>query len=104
MKTQLELFPSLPLVRDPCFYWQRYRKYLRSHLWTHYIKPVTFELADYSCQANKPGCNGRAQECHHLTYMFWARGMDRPGEHTIAVCRPCHQWIHAHPLIAANDN
>jgi hypothetical protein len=107
MKTQFELFANYPLVRDPATYWQRLQRYYRSHLWLRYIRPVTFELADYTCQANKPGCTGRAEECHHLTYLFWSRGMDRPGEHTIAVCRRCHSYIHSHPIMlpdAANDN
>jgi hypothetical protein len=106
MRTQLELFASLPLVRDPASYWKRYQRYLRSHVWQH-IRRTTFELADYACQANKPGCTGRAEECHHRTYLFWSRGLDRPGDHTIAVCRNCHSWIHSHPIMwadPANDN
>jgi hypothetical protein len=107
MKTQYELFPNLPLVRDPYSYWRRLQRYYRSWLWLRYIRPVTFQLADWTCQANKPGCNGRAEQCHHLTYLFWSRGMDRPGEHTIAVCNNCHRYIHSHPVMwpdAANDN
>jgi len=106
MITQYELFPNLPFVMNPHSYYKRYQAYLRSSVWA-YIRRVTFELADYACQANKPGCSGRAEECHHTTYRFWVKRMDRPGEHTIAVCKRCHSWIHSHPIMLpdpANDN
>jgi hypothetical protein len=93
---------------DPHERWRRYQSYLRSPLWTRYIRPTTFYLADWLCQANKPGCVGSADECHHTTYAFWEQRLDRPGETTMAVCRVCHRWIHRRPIIImpdpANDN
>jgi hypothetical protein len=91
---------------DPHEYWRRYQTYLRSHVW-RFVRRLTFELADFACQINKPGCNGRAEEAHHTNYSRWERGMDRPGEDTVASCRNCHRWIHSHPIMmpdAANDN
>jgi hypothetical protein len=107
MQTQLELFPRLPLLHDPDGWYKRYQKYLRSHFWTRYVVPATFEAADWRCQAMKPGCKGVAEECHHTTYVLWPRGLDRPGDSTMAVCRSCHRWIHSHPIMLpdpANDN
>jgi hypothetical protein len=106
MQTQFELFAAeYPLVRDPSTYWQRYRAYLKSYIWWHVVRPMTFKNADYKCQAGKPGCTGVAEECHHRTYLFWSRCMDRPGVTTVAVCRNCHRWIHSHPRMTAdNDN
>ncbi len=105
--TQLDLFPHLPLVTEPYFYWKRYRTYLRSSLWKR-VRLETLEKADHACQANKsPSCEGLATQVHHLTYTRWKRGADRPGIDTIAICGRCHCWIHAHPMVfpeAANDN
>jgi hypothetical protein len=107
MKTLFLPFANLPLVRDPASYHQRYRAYLRSYLWTYVIRPRTFYLADWTCEVGAPGCTGRAEECHHRTYLRWSRGMDRPGEDTIATCRNCHRYVHSHPITVAdpaNDN
>jgi hypothetical protein len=106
METQLELFPRLPLVFDPSSYWRRYQSYLRSSLWK-WVRKQTLELADYACTLGKPGCTGIATEVHHLTYLRWKFGLDRPGVDTVATCRRCHSWIHSHPIITAdpaNDN
>lgn len=105
MITQLELLPRLPIVRDPSTYYSRYKAYLRSSHWA-WIRRTTLAMFDYQCQAQKPGCDGHASEVHHVSYLRWNRGGDRPGIDTTAICAPCHRWIHAHPIIlkAANDN
>jgi hypothetical protein len=103
MKTQLELFPNLPIVKNPYTYWARYKAYLKSDKW-EIVSNVTKQLAGYQCQHNGPTCTStRDLQCHHLSYISLFR--ERPGIDTICVCGNCHIWIHSHPKIKPdNDN
>lgn len=107
MQTQFELFPNLPYVPNPATYWQRYKAYMRSARWKE-ISIATKALSDYRCEYMGPTCLGietpySMLECHHRTYVNVFR--EKPGIDTMCVCRNCHQWIHSHPIMKAdNDN
>ena len=47
------------------------------------------------CEAATDACTGRAAHIHHIA----GRGGPRPHrlENLLHVCRPCHDYIHAHP-------
>lgn len=51
------------------------------------------------CEAGaSPDCTGRHEHTHHRRGRQ-CRGAHAPGM-LLAVCRPCHDWIHAHPAAA----
>lgn len=57
---------------------------------------IVFDRAGGRCEAMVfRVCTGRAEQFHHRKYR------SRGGEHTVtcglAICRACHDWIHAHP-------
>ena len=103
MKTQFELFPNLPTVCNPTTFWARYRAYLRSTKWKQ-VSQATKALANYECEYFGPTCEWRTNlECHHRSYANVFR--ETPGVDTMCVCRGCHIYIHAHPILKAdNDN
>jgi hypothetical protein len=103
VKTQLELFPNLPIRRNPATYWARYWAYLKSDKWKEKAE-VTKARADYFCEYFGPTCEGWTNlECYHRSYANVFREV--PGIDTMCVCRSCHIYIHAHPIIRAdNDN
>ncbi|MBK9181447.1 MAG: HNH endonuclease [Acidimicrobiales bacterium] len=53
-----------------------------------------------ACEARiaRAACTGRADHVHHVLPRS-AGGGDTP-EGLLAVCRRCHDWIHAHPAWA----
>ena len=78
------------------------------------MKPYVYERAEMGCEAETfareytkriptidarlsvlPLCGGRATNVHHRKYRS-RRGSNRI-ENLIALCGPCHAWIHAHP-------
>jgi hypothetical protein len=103
MQTQYELFPNLPVVRNPSTYWARYKAYLRSVRWKE-IAEATKRAADFQCEYFGPTCTRSTHlECHHRTYVNIFR--EHPGDDTMCVCRNCHIYIHAHLRLSAdNDN
>ena len=105
MKTQYELFATLPVVRNPATYWQRYTAYMRSARWRE-IAEKTKRIANFTCQYLGPTCSWpdtSGLAAHHRTYINIFR--ERPGIDTICVCRNCHIYLHAHPKMSAdNDN
>lgn len=46
------------------------------------------------CEVGAEGCWGMASQLHHRKHR--RHGDDSPGN-LLAVCVPCHNWIHAHP-------
>lgn len=58
-------------------------------------REVIAEAANWVCQAGTPVCEGNVEQIHHR------KGRD--GElltdptYLLAVCFPCHTYIHAHP-------
>jgi len=68
VKTQFELFPNLPTVRNPSNFWARYRAYLKSVKWKE-VSAATKALANYECEYFGPTCEWQDNlECHHRNY------------------------------------
>ena len=103
MKTQLDLFPSLPTVRDPKTYWRRLQNYMKSDKWKA-IAEETKRRAGYVCEYMGPTCTiDQSLQAHHKTYIAIFR--ERPGIDVVCVCGACHQYIHSHPrMLPDNDN
>jgi hypothetical protein len=102
MQTQLELFPNLPTVRNPMTYWARYNAYLKSTAW-RLIAEETKRLANYQCERCGRAAPNVILNAHHRTYINVFR--EQPGRDTMCICYDCHRYIHAHPVILAdNDN
>lgn len=64
-------------------------KYLASPEWEAKRRRV-LERDKSLCQAGLWGCDGTAQQVHHLTYRHWR---NEPLFDLISVCRSCHEEI-----------
>lgn len=59
-----------------------------------YTKLRKAYLTRLACEAKLPVCTGRMVEIHHSQ----GRGINLNNVNSwVGVCRPCHDWIHAHP-------
>jgi hypothetical protein len=107
MRTQFDLFPNLPKVRNPATYWARLKAYWQSSRWRE-IAIATKKLANFRCEYMGPTCLGdevplHLLDAHHRSYINVFNEV--PGVDTMCVCRACHDWIHSHPRVRAdNDN
>ena len=70
---------------------EEYRDYLTTITWARKREAV-LSRDDYVCQAQMVGCTDRASQAHHLTY---DRIFDEPLFDLVAVCRNCHERLHA---------
>jgi 5-methylcytosine-specific restriction protein A len=57
-------------------------------------------MLDHSrCEARRPlVCRLHSTEPHHI--LMKSQGGKDEDSNLMAVCRPCHDWIHAHPEIS----
>lgn len=51
-----------------------------------------------ACEIGLEQCSGRANQLHHR--LRRSQGGDNTRDNILAVCSPCHDWIHAHPAIS----
>lgn len=51
---------------------------------------LVFQRDEYRCRAGLGGCEGRARECHHLSYQHFG---NEPLFELISVCKTCHDQI-----------
>ncbi len=58
-------------------------------------RPFILERAGRWCEARTPRCIGVVQHLHHRRGRV-RRDANEP-EHLLAVCLPCHAYIHHHP-------
>jgi 5-methylcytosine-specific restriction endonuclease McrA len=63
-----------------------YTAYLESESWKE-LRQKVFRRDGYVCKLDYSGCNGRAEQAHHLTY---ARIGREDLEDLLSVCIPCH--------------
>jgi hypothetical protein len=75
---------------------QRVTQVDRDREWQQARTWVIDGRADGRCEARAtPDCTGRAEHAHHVKLR--SRGGSNDPANLLAVCEPCHSWIHGHP-------
>lgn len=59
------------------------------------VRTWVLDRAHGRCEARLEGCTGTAVEVHHVR-MRSRGGQDVPSN-AVAVCWPCHRYLHTHP-------
>lgn len=70
-------------------WWRWYTNYLKSPMWMT-RRDVVLERDNYRCTAMLKGCQGRANQVHHLTY---DHAGNEPLFELVSVCEGCHNQI-----------
>ena len=61
------------------------------------VAQAVIDRADGRCEVmNFPVCVGQAGPIHHRKIS----GREHSVENCVHICKPCHDWIHAHPAVS----
>ena len=61
------------------------------------VAQAVIDRADGRCEVmNFPVCVGQAGPIHHRKIS----GREHSVENCVHICKPCHDWIHAHPEVS----
>lgn len=59
------------------------------------MRGVVAEAAGWRCEARTRACNGQVEQVHHRKGRDGQRLTEI--QYLLAVCHPCHEYIHANP-------